>query len=247
VAAQHVPLLTKPVRQADLILAIAALLAAEPPAARLPAPLAPSAGGGRPTVFVVDDDPAVRTALMGVLADDGLQAEAYADGESFLAAYRNGVEGCLLVDAYMPGMSGIDLLERLRRDGHSLPALMITGQSDVHMAVTAMKAGALDFIEKPVGRVELLASIARALAQSHDTKQLADWRAEAARRVAELTPRQRQIMTCVLAGQPNKNIAADLGLSQRTVESHRAAVMRKTGATSMPALARLALAASAES
>jgi FixJ family two-component response regulator len=139
---------------------------------------------------------------MGVLADDGLQAEAYADGESFLAAYRNGVEGCLLVDAYMPGMSGIDLLERLRRDGHSLPALMITGQSDVHMAVTAMKAGALDFIEKPVGRVELLASIARALAQSHDTKQLADWRAEAARRVAELTPRQRQIMTCVLAGQP---------------------------------------------
>jgi two-component system CheB/CheR fusion protein len=246
VAAQHVPLLTKPVRQADLILAIAALLAAEPPAARLPAPLAPSAGGGRPTVFVVDDDPAVRTALMGVLADDGLQAEAYADGESFLAAYRNGVEGCLLVDAYLPGMSGIDLLERLRRDGHSLPALMITGQSDVHMAVTAMKAGALDFIEKPVGRVELLASIARALAQSHDTKQLADWRAEAARRVAELTPRQRQIMTCVLAGQPNKNIAADLGLSQRTVESHRAAVMRKTGATSMPALARLALAASAE-
>jgi two-component system CheB/CheR fusion protein len=124
---------------------------------------------------------------------------------------------------------------------------MITGQSDVHMAVTAMKAGALDFIEKPVGRVELLASISRALAQSHDTKQLSDWRAEAARRVGELTPRQHQIMTCVLAGQPSKNIAADLGLSQRTVESHRAAVMRKTGATSMPALARLALAASAES
>jgi two-component system CheB/CheR fusion protein len=198
-------------------------------------------------VFVVDDDDAVRAAIMAVLADDGLQAEAFANGEAFLKAYSNGAEGCLLVDAYMPGMSGIELLERLRKDGHHLPALMITGQSDVHMAVTAMKAGALDFIEKPVGRLELLASVARALTQSHDTKKLADWRAEATRRVAELTPRQHQIMTLVLAGQPSKNIAADLGLSQRTVESHRAAVMRKTGATSMPALARLALAASEES
>jgi two-component system CheB/CheR fusion protein len=243
VAAQHVPLLTKPVRQGDLILAIDALLAAEPrPAAQRAEPPA----GARPTVFVVDDDPAVRAALMGVLADDGLQAEAYDSGEAFLQAYRTGKEGCLLVDAAMPGMSGIELLQRLRRDGHHLPALMITGRSDVQMAVTAMKAGALDFIEKPVGRQELLASISRALAQSHDTKQVADWRAEAARRVAALTPRQQQIMTCILAGQPSKNIAADLGLSQRTVESHRAAVMRKTGATSMPALARLALAASAE-
>jgi two-component system CheB/CheR fusion protein len=245
VAAQQVPLLTKPVRQNELIQAIDQLLAAEP-MARPPAKGPDRASGTRPTVFVVDDDAAVRAALMAVLADDGLQAEAYADGETFLRAYHNGAEGCLLVDAYMPGLSGIALLERLRKDGHHLPALMITGQSDVHMAVTAMKAGALDFIEKPVGRVELLASISRALAQSHDTKQLSDWRAEAARRIAELTPRQHQIMTCVLAGQPSKNIAADLGLSQRTVESHRAAVMRKTGATSMPALARLALAASAE-
>jgi two-component system CheB/CheR fusion protein len=245
VAAQHVPLLTKPVRQNELILAIDGLLAAEPmPRHPAKGPNGPAAR--RPTVFVVDDDAAVRAALMAVLADDGLQAEAYADAETFLRSYNNGAEGCLLVDAYMPGMSGIDLLERLRKDGHHLPALMITGQSDVHVAVTAMKAGALDFIEKPVGRVELLAGITRALAQSHDTKQLSDWRAEAARRIAELTPRQYQIMTCVLAGQPSKNIAADLGLSQRTVESHRAAVMRKTGATSMPALARLALAASAE-
>jgi two-component system CheB/CheR fusion protein len=243
VAAQHVPLLTKPVRQNELIQAIDGLLAGPPPPAREPA----QNGAITPTVFVVDDDDAVRAAIMAVLADDGLQAEAFANGEAFLKAYSNGAEGCLLVDAYMPGMSGIELLERLRKDGHHLPALMITGQSDVHMAVTAMKAGALDFIEKPVGRLELLASVARALTQSHDTKKLADWRAEATRRVAELTPRQHQIMTLVLAGQPSKNIAADLGLSQRTVESHRAAVMRKTGVTSMPALARLALAASEES
>ena len=245
VAEQHVPLLIKPVRQSDLILAIEALLADEPrPPPLTQRPEVPAIA--RPTVFVVDDDPAVRAALMAVLADNGLRAEAYADGEAFLQAYHNGMEGCLLVDASMPGMSGIEVLERLRKDGHHLPALMITGQSDVHMAVMAMKAGALDFIEKPVGRVELLASISRALAQSHDTKQLADWRAEAARLVAELTPRQHQIMTCVLAGQPSKNIAADLGLSQRTVESHRSAVMRRTGATSVPALARLAMAASAE-
>ena len=243
-AAQHVPLLTKPVRQHDLLLAIDELLAAEPWPRTL-APVGEHGTSGRPTVFVVDDDADVRSSLMAVLAEDGLQAEAYSSGEAFLTAYHNG-EGCLLVDAYMPGMSGIDLLERLRKDGHSLPALMITGQSDVHMAVTAMKAGALDFIEKPVGRVELLASVTRALAQSHDTQQVVAWRAEAARRVGELTPRQHQIMTCVLAGQPSKNIAADLGLSQRTVESHRAAVMRKTGATSMPDLARLALAATAE-
>jgi two-component system CheB/CheR fusion protein len=244
VTAQNVSLLTKPVRQNDLMIAINELLAADPlprPPAKQPAP----ATAARPTVFVVDDDPAVRAAIMAVLANDGLQAEAYPNGETFLEAFRNGAEGCLLVDAYMPGMSGIDLLERLRSAGHHLPALMITGQSDVHMAVTAMKAGALDFIEKPVGRVELLAGITRAMAQSHDTKQLSDWRIEAARRVADLTPRQHEIMTRVLAGQPSKNIAADLGLSQRTVESHRAAVMRKTGAASMPALARLAMAASA--
>jgi two-component system CheB/CheR fusion protein len=245
VAAQHVPLLSKPVRQNELVLAIDGLLAAEP-MLQPSAEAADRSASTRPTVFVVDDDASVRGAVMAILADDGLQAEAYSDGETFLRAYHNGAEGCLLVDAYMPGMSGVDLLERLRKDGHHLPAIMITGQSDVHVAVTAMKAGALDFIEKPVGRVELLAGITRALAQSHDTKQLSDWRAEAARRIAELTPRQHQIMTCVLAGQPSKNIAADLGLSQRTVESHRAAVMRKTGATSMPALARLALAASAE-
>jgi two-component system CheB/CheR fusion protein len=245
VAAQHVPLLTKPVRENDLILAIDQLLA-DQPRPRPPTTTPDAATTVRPTVFVVDDDAGVRASLMAVLADDGLQAEAFADGETFLKSYRNGAEGCLLVDAYMPGMSGIDLLERLRKDGHHLPALMITGQSDVPMAVTAMKAGALDFIEKPVGRVELLASVTRALAQSHDSRQLAEWRSEAARRVGELTPRQHQIMDCVLAGQPSKNIAADLGLSQRTVESHRAAVMRKTGATSMPDLARLALAARAE-
>ena len=120
---------------------------------------------------------------------------------------------------------------------------MITGNSDVHMAVQAMKAGASDFIEKPVGRSELLAGVERAVEQSRDANKLAAWREAAANHVAGLSARQRQIMELVLAGQPSKNIAADLGISQRTVENHRAAIMKKTDSKSLPALARLALAA----
>jgi two-component system CheB/CheR fusion protein len=120
---------------------------------------------------------------------------------------------------------------------------MITGKSDVPMAVQAMKAGAMDFVEKPVDRAELLASIERALEQSRDATKRSAWRESAAKHIAGLTSRQRQIMELVLAGHPSKNIAADLGVSQRTVENHRAAMMRKTGTKSLPELARLALAA----
>ena len=140
-------------------------------------------------------------------------------------------------------MKGLELLQRLSDDGHRLPAIMITGNSDVPMAVQAMKAGAVDFIEKPIGRADLLASVDRALEQSRDSSKLTAWRENAASHVAGLTARQRQIMDLVLAGHPSKNIAADLGISQRTVENHRASIMKKTGAKSFPALARLALAA----
>jgi two-component system CheB/CheR fusion protein len=120
---------------------------------------------------------------------------------------------------------------------------MITGDGDVPMAVRAMRAGAADFIEKPIGREELLASIERALEQTRDSAKLSAWREEAASRIVALTARQRQIMDLVLAGHPSKNIAADLGISQRTIENHRAAIMKKTGSKSLPALIRLALAA----
>jgi two-component system CheB/CheR fusion protein len=148
-----------------------------------------------------------------------------------------------LLDAYLPGMSGLELLQRLGKESNRLPTIMITGRSDVPMAVQAMKAGAMDFIEKPVSSGELLASIERALEQSRDATKLSAWRENAAKHIAGLTPRQREIMQLVLAGHPSKNIAADLGISQRTVENHRAAIMRKTGSKSLPALARLALAA----
>jgi two-component system, chemotaxis family, CheB/CheR fusion protein len=200
---------------------------------------------GAPVIFVVDDDSQLRDALRSVLEEEGRIVEDFPDCESFLDSYHPGREGCLLIDAYLPGMNGLELLRRLREMGHGLPSIMITGNSDVPMAVQAMKAGATDFIEKPVSRIELLASVERALEQSHDATKLSAWREDAADHVAGLTTRQREIMELVLAGHPSKNIAADLGISQRTVENHRAAIMKKTGSKSLPALARLALAATA--
>ncbi len=238
--------LNKPVKLTELTEAIQSLLPAPNPQAHPNAE--PPAGAARTlepsVVFVVDDDDNIRRTIRTVLENEGHVVEDYAAGEAFLEAYRPGRDGCLLIDAYLPGMGGLELLQRLRDAGDTLPAIMITGHSDVPMAVQAMKAGALDFIEKPIGAPELLASIERALEQSRDSGKLFAWREDATKHVSSLTPRQRQIMELVLAGHPSKNIAADLGVSQRTVENHRASIMKKTGAKSLPALARLALAAS---
>jgi two-component system CheB/CheR fusion protein len=239
----------KPVRLAALAQIIDRLLPMARSGPDGPAAVAEPAIGARaaPIIFVVDDDSHVRDEMRSVLEEDGRRVEDYAACETFLDAYRPGGEACLLVDAYLPGMSGLELLRRLDEAGHRLPSIMITGNSDVPMAVEAMKAGASDFIEKPVSRVDLLASVERALEQSRDSSKLAAWRESAASHVAGLTPRQRQIMELVLAGHPSKNIAADLGVSQRTVENHRAAIMKRTGSKSLPALARLALAAASSS
>lgn len=140
-------------------------------------------------------------------------------------------------------MNGLELLRQLSDAGHRLPAIMITGNSDVPLAIRAMKAGALDFIQKPIGRGELLLAVQRALELSRDSNQRIVWRETAANHLAELTPREREIMELVLAGHPSKNIAADLGVSQRTVENHRASIMKKTGAKSLPELARMAVTA----
>jgi len=208
----------------------------------LPSSITPTITPAAAPVIVVDDDDGVRGAIRALLEDEGFAVEDHATAEAFLEDFRPGRDVCLLIDAYLPGMSGLDLLRRLGDAGTRPPSIMITGKSDVSTAVEAMKAGALDFIEKPIGRTELLAAIERAFEQSRDSGKRIAAREEAARRVAGLTHRQRQIMDLVLAGHPSKNIAADLGVSQRTVENHRAAIMRKTGSKSLPALARLALA-----
>jgi two-component system, chemotaxis family, CheB/CheR fusion protein len=227
--------LGKPVTTSALIGLIEELLAKPQPAAE--------ADDRPPAIFVVDDDSTVREALRDLLEADGRAVEIYDSCEAFLDIYRPGRRGCLVVDARMPGMGGLELLQRLQGERHRLPAIMITGHGDVPMAVQAMKAGAVDFIEKPIGHKELLTTIERALEQAGDTAKASAWRETAASSIAGLTARQRQIMDLVLAGHPSKNIAADLGVSQRTVENHRAAVMKKTGSRSIPALIRLALAA----
>jgi len=235
--------LNKPVRMKDLIQAIQRHLPASESATPLPRTLRPAEAPSNlgPVIFVVDDDSHVRDGIRKLLEADGRAVEDFATCEAFLEAYHPGREACLLVDGYLPGMSGLGLLQHLSHSSDRLPAIMITGNGDVSMAVQAMKAGALDFIEKPFHHGDLRASVERALEQSRDSSKSLAWREAAANHMAALTPRQRQIMDLVLAGHPSKNIAADLGISQRTVETHRASIMKKTGAKSLPALARLAL------
>ena len=241
IAEQNCVHLNKPVKLDKLTSTIAQMLTIKP---TLPASIiVPTDHPDKASIFVVDDDHLIREALCSVFADAGHDCASFNSSESFLATYTAGREGCLLIDAYLPGMSGLELIQHLRKMGNNLPAIMITGNSDVSMAVEAMKAGASDFIEKPIGSAELIASVERALDQTRDSGKREAWNKAAAKHIAELTPRQREIMDMVVAGHPSKNIAADLKISQRTVENHRAAVMERTGCKSIPALARLALAA----
>ena len=196
-----------------------------------------------PTIHIVDDDNNIREKIKRVFEDDGYALETYESCEAFLESRKRNLPECLLLDAYLPGMSGLQLLERLRQRGDVLPSIMITGESDVSIAVEAMKAGASDFIEKPIGLAELRASVHHALDLARDSNRRTLSQTSAASQMAELTLRQHQIMDLVLAGHPSKNIAADLGISQRTVENHRAAIMKRTGSKSLPALARLAVTA----
>nr|WP_321984057.1 response regulator [uncultured Lichenicoccus sp.] len=242
--------LGKPVKAHELTKAISRLLphgGAEHASASQPRPRpavpAPGPQAEPATVFVIDDDRNIRDVISRVLADDGHAVAAYATCEAFLADFEPGTGACLLVDAYLPGMQGIELLQRLSKNGQLMPSIMITGSSDVPMAVQAMKAGAIDFIEKPIGDAELRSSVARAVENSRDAGKLKGWQRDASAHLASLTRREREVMDLVLAGHPSKNIAADLHISQRTVENHRASIMKKTSSRSLPALARLALTA----
>ena len=240
--------LSKPIKARDLTEAIARMLRQAPNAPPAPqAPMAKPAVVARQAqadpVFIIDDDRNVRDAIVRVLSTQGYAVAAYATSEAFLDEFRAGTGACLLVDAVLPGMQGLDLLHQLARDGNLMPSIMITGNGDVPMAVEAMKAGASDFIEKPISEAELLASVARALENSQDDGKLRGWQRDAASLLASLTRREREVMEMVLAGHPSKNIAADLAISQRTVENHRASIMKKTSSKSLPALARLAMTA----
>jgi FixJ family two-component response regulator len=196
---------------------------------------------GPPTVFVVDDDAPVRDGLKLLLRSIGHRVEAYASGQEFLNAYNDDRPGCLVLDVRMPGMSGLDLQERLNERQAILPIIFITGHGDVPMAVEALHAGALDFLQKPFRDQELLDRIARALEKdAANRRELLELK-EIAARFRSLTARERSVMELVVRGKPNKVIAGDLDISQRTVEIHRARVMEKTEASSLAHLVRMVL------
>ena len=198
------------------------------------------------TVFVIDDDEAVRGALALLLRSVGLQAMSFAAADAFLAAFEPEWSGCIVLDIRMPGMSGLELHETLLKRGCLLPVIFITGHGDVPMAVRAMKTGAFDFIEKPFNDQDLLDRIHRALSFEADQRGRNQLRGEVQERLQSLTPREKEIMDRIVDGQANKVIAMDLGLSERTVELHRAHVMNKMQAASVAELVRLALAAGSQ-
>ncbi len=193
------------------------------------------------TVFVVDDDDGVRTSL-GILLDSaGYRAVPFASATDFLSQYDPARPGCLLLDMRMPGMTGMELIQELARRGGFVPVIFITGHGDVPMAVEAMKAGAFDFLQKPFSPRDLLERIERALAADTEARQVLSRTEELRQRYTTLTPREKEVMALIVAGHANKVIAMDLGLSERTVEIHRARVMEKMATRSVAHLVRMAL------
>jgi len=194
-----------------------------------------------PTVFVVDDDPAMRQSLRWLLQSVGLAVETYGTAEAFLSTIDVTRAGCLVLDVRMPGMSGLHLQEELKHRGIILPIIVVTGYAEVPTAVKALKTGAIDFIEKPFSDQMLVESVRHALALDQQARATEAERAEVTARLALLSVREREVMERVTEGKPNKIIASDLGIGEKTVEVHRANVMRKVGVGSVAALIRLVL------
>ena len=191
------------------------------------------------TVHVVDDDAELREYLSWVLKGAGWQTVAHADANAFLTFYRDDGPSCVVCDLYMPGMSGLELQEELVRRGHSLPMIMISAQGEVKTAVQAMQLGAVDFLEKPFAPEHLLARVEMCMARVAASHADAVERRQVKARFERLTPRQRAVLEGLIAGKPSKIIAAELGLSPRTVDVHRFRIMHQLEADSLPELFRM--------
>ncbi len=197
--------------------------------------------GSKPTVYIVDDDQAIRHAMELLMRSVGLEYRIFHSGDDFLDAYSPDFAGCMVLDIRMPGMGGLELQQRLMDLDSTLPIIFITGHGDVPMAVKAMQEGAVDFIQKPFRDQELLDRVQEALTTDQARRNERDEQAEIAARMEKLTKREREVMDLVVTGKPNKVIAYDLGVSQRTVEIHRARVMEKMEARSLAELVRMQL------
>jgi FixJ family two-component response regulator len=191
-------------------------------------------------VFVIDDDPSMRAALEDLVRSVGLQVQAFASPLEFLESKRPGAPGCLVLDVRLPGMSGLTFQKELVKEGVTLPVIFITGHGDIPMSVRAMKAGAVEFLTKPFHDQELLDAIHAAIERDRDGRREMVILTELRKRYATLTERERHIMRLVVAGRANKQIAAELNLSEMTVKVHRGQVMRKMKAGSLPELVRMA-------
>jgi two-component system response regulator DctR len=191
------------------------------------------------TVYVVDDDDAIRDALSWLLRSRGVAARSWTSAEAFLADYSDTMRGCLVLDVRMDGMTGVELFDLLLARKSRLPVIFLTGHGDVPLAVAALKKGAFDFVEKPFNDNDLVDRVVAAVRQDDTVRQRLESEATVAARLAELTPRERQVMERVLAGDYNKNIADVLGIAVRTVEVHRSRIFEKMGVRSAVELAQL--------
>jgi RNA polymerase sigma factor (sigma-70 family) len=195
------------------------------------------------TVYIVDDDQAIRHAMELLMRSVGLDYEIFHSGDEFLDTYDRNCAGCLVLDIRMPGLGGLELQQKLNELGSTLPIIFITGHGDVPMAVEAMQKGAVDFIQKPFRDQELLDRIGEAMKQDQERRMAREEQADVRNRIDKLTNRERQVLDLVVTGKPNKVIAYELGVSQRTVEIHRARVMEKMEAKSLADLVRMHMAA----
>jgi FixJ family two-component response regulator len=184
----------------------------------------------QPTVFVVDDDASIRKSLSRLLAQEGWRVATFDSAEAFLGGWDAGSPGCLLLDVDLPGLDGLELQRRLSASGQELPIVFITGQGDIPMTVRAMKAGAIDFLPKPVDAATLFSVVRAGIAQDAESRERRAEQAALVARFASLTEREREVLVAVAAGRLNKQIAADLGIVEQTVKFHRARIMEKLGA-----------------
>ena len=194
-----------------------------------------------PTVYIVDDDSGVRSSIRVLMKSMGLAATPFPSAREFLDAYHPNSPGCLVLDIRMPGMSGLELQETLNERGAVIPVIFITGHGDISMAVEAMRHGAFDFLQKPFRDQELIDRVQRAMLKDQEYRHLLSQKEGIVARLQSLTPREREVLDLLVKGNANKRMAAELGLSQRTVEIHRAHVMEKMGVRSLAQLVRMVL------
>lgn len=192
------------------------------------------------TIFIIDDDPAIRDALTLMMEQAHFAVESYSDGRAFLDQYRSEMRGCMIVDLKMPDLNGIEFQEELNSRGIRMPIIFLTGHGNIPLSVKTVKAGASDFLTKPVSRETLITSIRVALQEYQNLQIRMKVNQHGRSLVSSLTAREQEVMHCVLAGHSNKKIAQQLGISHRTVEIHKARMMHKIGANNLLELVRIA-------